>query len=97
MGVEVEPDYGGTGASFFSTILVVEEISKVDPSLGILVDLQNTLINSLIIKLGTPEQKKEYLSRLAADTVILFLPLQKCRYECTCCMYTGDVFCFWSG
>uniref|UniRef100_A0A0A9Y8G7 Short/branched chain specific acyl-CoA dehydrogenase, mitochondrial n=1 Tax=Lygus hesperus TaxID=30085 RepID=A0A0A9Y8G7_LYGHE len=69
MGVEVDPEFGGTGASFFSTILVVEELSKVDPSLGILVDLQNTLINSLIIKLGTPEQKKEYLTRLAADTV----------------------------
>ncbi|CAB0014364.1 unnamed protein product [Nesidiocoris tenuis] len=69
MGIEIDPEYGGTGASFFSTILVVEELSKIDPSLGILVDLQNTLINSLIVKLGTPEQKKEYLTRLAADTV----------------------------
>lgn len=72
MGVEVDSEYGGTGASFFSTILVVEEISKVDPSLAILVDLQNTLINSLIIKLGTPEQKEKYLTRLATDTVIFY-------------------------
>lgn len=69
MGVEVDPEYGGTGANFFSSIITVEEISKKDPSLGILIDLQNTLINSLIIKLGTPEQKKKYLSRLTTDTV----------------------------
>lgn len=69
MGVEVDPEYGGTGSSFFSNIIVVEELSKKDPSLGILIDLQNTLINSLIIKLGTPEQKKKYLTRLATDTV----------------------------
>ncbi|KAK9497692.1 hypothetical protein O3M35_004368 [Rhynocoris fuscipes] len=69
MGVEIDPEYGGTGASFFSTILVVEELSKVDPALAVLVDLQNTLINGLIIKLGTKEQKEKYLTRLATDTV----------------------------
>ncbi|KAL1114989.1 hypothetical protein AAG570_007812 [Ranatra chinensis] len=69
MGIEVDPEYGGTGSSFFSTILVVEELAKVDPSVCILVDLQNTLINSLIIKLGTPDQKAKYLTKLAKDTV----------------------------
>jgi len=69
MGVEVPAQYGGTESSFFSTIIVVEELAKVDGSLSILVDLQNTLINSLIIKLGTPEQKEKYLSMLAKDTV----------------------------
>ncbi|XP_014245013.1 short/branched chain specific acyl-CoA dehydrogenase, mitochondrial isoform X2 [Cimex lectularius] len=69
MGVEISSEYGGTEASFFSTILVIEEIAKADPALALLVALQNTLINSLIIKLGTPEQKEKYLTRLATDTV----------------------------
>lgn len=73
MGIEIDPEYGGTGSSFFSTIIAVEELSKQDPSLAILIDLQNTLINSLIIKLGTPEQKKKYLTRLATDTVIILV------------------------
>lgn len=74
MGIEVSPEYGGVGSNFFSTILVVEELSKVDASVAILVDLQNTLVNSLLIKLGTPQQKEKYLNRLTKDTVsMIFL------------------------
>lgn len=69
MGVEVPTELGGSGCSFMTTIQVVEEISKVDPSVGILVDLQNTLVNSLIIKLGTKEQKEHYLPQLASKMV----------------------------
>jgi short/branched chain acyl-CoA dehydrogenase len=69
MGVEISPDYDGTGASFFSSILVVEELSKVDPAVAVVCDIQNTLINSLFMKLGTEEQKKKYLPRLAQDMV----------------------------
>jgi short/branched chain acyl-CoA dehydrogenase len=69
MGVQVDPEYGGSGCNFMTTVLCVEELSKVDPSVGILVDLQNTLINNVIIKLGNEEQKKQYLPRLATNTV----------------------------
>lgn len=69
MGIEVPSDLGGSECKFMTTIQVVEEISKVDPSVGILVDLQNTLVNSLIIKLGTKEQKEKYLPLLATKMV----------------------------
>lgn len=69
MGIEIDPDYGGTGASFFSSILVIEELAKVDPSVAVLCDIQNTLINTLFVKLGTPAQKELYLNRLSTDMV----------------------------
>jgi alkylation response protein AidB-like acyl-CoA dehydrogenase len=69
MGIETPEDYGGAGASFFTAIIGVEELSRVDPSVGVLMDVQNTLVNNALIRWGTPEQKKKYLPRLAADTV----------------------------
>ncbi|XP_059476165.1 short/branched chain specific acyl-CoA dehydrogenase, mitochondrial-like [Neocloeon triangulifer] len=72
MGIEIPEEYGGTGASFFSSIVVVEELSKVDPAVSLVCDIQNTLVNSLIMQLGTPEQKNKYLPRLAQDTVGVF-------------------------
>ncbi|XP_062330747.1 short/branched chain specific acyl-CoA dehydrogenase, mitochondrial-like isoform X1 [Osmerus eperlanus] len=69
MGIEIDPEYGGTGSSFFSSILVIEELAKVDPSVAVLCDIQNTLINTLVAKLGTPAQKEQYLSRLSTDMV----------------------------
>lgn len=69
MGIEIDPEYGGTGSSFFSSILVIEELAKVDPSVAVLCDIQNTLINTLFAKLGTPAQKEQYLSRLSTDMV----------------------------
>lgn len=69
MGIEIDPEYGGTGSSFFSSILVIEELAKVDPSVAVLCDIQNTLINTLFAKLGTPAQKEHYLSRLSTDMV----------------------------
>jgi short/branched chain acyl-CoA dehydrogenase len=68
MGIEIAEEYGGTGSNFMSSILAVEEISRVDSSIAILVDIQNTLINALITKLGTPEQKKKYLTKLATES-----------------------------
>ncbi|XP_066995120.2 short/branched chain specific acyl-CoA dehydrogenase, mitochondrial [Anabrus simplex] len=65
MGIEIEPEYGGTGSSFFASILVIEELAKVDPAVTVLVDIQNTLINALIRKVGTEEQKMKYLPLLA--------------------------------
>ncbi len=69
MGVETPEEFGGTGASFFMAIIGVEELSRVDPSVGVLMDVQNTLVNNALIRWGSPEQKKKYLPRLASDTV----------------------------
>src|SRR5436309_9043219 len=69
MGVETPEEYGGAGASFFTAIIGVEELSRVDPSVGVLMDVQNTLVNNAVIRWGTTEQKKKYLPRLASDTV----------------------------
>src|SRR5919205_913893 len=69
MGVETPEEYGGTGASFFMAIVGVEELSRVDPSVGVLMDVQNTLVNNAFIRYASPEQKRKYLPRLATDTV----------------------------
>src|SRR5438045_8373900 len=69
MGIETPEEYGGAGASFFTAILGVEELSRVDPSVGVFVDVQNTLVNNALIRWGNTEQKKKYLPRLAADTI----------------------------
>src|SRR5215216_1994096 len=69
MGIETPEEYGGAGASFFMAIIGVEELSRVDPSVGVLMDVQNTLVNNALVRWGSPEQKKKYLPRLATDTV----------------------------
>ena len=69
MGIEVPEVYGGAGGTFFEAILAVEEISAVDPSVGVLVDVQNTLCINALVRWATEEQKRRYLTRLATDTV----------------------------
>jgi alkylation response protein AidB-like acyl-CoA dehydrogenase len=69
MGLEIPEDYGGAHGTFFQSLLVIEEISRVDPSVAIVVDIQNTLINRLISQLGTEDQKAKYLPKLAQDTI----------------------------
>ena len=69
MGIEIPEEYGGQGGSFFNAILAVEELSRVDASAGVIVDVQNTLVNNAIIRWGNQEQKKKYCARLSADTV----------------------------
>jgi alkylation response protein AidB-like acyl-CoA dehydrogenase len=69
MGIEVPEEYGGAGGTFFQAILAVEEISAVDPSVGVMVDVQNTLCINALIRWATEEQKKKYLTRLATDTI----------------------------
>jgi alkylation response protein AidB-like acyl-CoA dehydrogenase len=68
MGIEIPEEYGGGGAKFFEAILAVEELSRVDASAGVIVDVQNTLVNNALLRWTTPEQKKRYLPRMAADT-----------------------------
>jgi alkylation response protein AidB-like acyl-CoA dehydrogenase len=69
MGIEIPEAYGGGGGTFFEACLAVEEISKVDPSAGVIVDVQNTLSANAFLKWGNEAQKKKYLSRMAKDTV----------------------------
>jgi len=69
MGIEVSEEYGGQGGTFFNAILAVEELSRVDASAGVIVDVQNTLVNNAFLRWGTEDQKRRYLSRLSADTV----------------------------
>src|SRR6478672_12835248 len=69
MGIEVPEQYGGAGGKFFETILSVEELSRVDASAGVLVDVQNTLVSNALLRWANDEQKKKYLPKLATDTV----------------------------
>ncbi len=69
MGIEIPEQYGGAAGSFFEAILAVEEISAVDPSVGVLVDVQNTLCINALIRWANDEQKMRYLPRLATDTI----------------------------
>ncbi len=69
MGVEVPDQWGGAGSTFFTAVLIVEELSHVDASCGVLVDVQNTLVNNAILRWGTDAQKSKYLGMLAKDTV----------------------------
>src|ERR1700686_2834916 len=69
MGIEVPEQYGGAGSTFFTAVLVVEELSHVDASCGVLVDVQNTLVNNAILRWGNADQKSKYLPLLAAETV----------------------------
>jgi len=69
MGIEISAEYGGAGASFFTSVLIVEELSRVDPSVGVLVDVQNTLVINALRRWGTPEQLARLFPRLATDTV----------------------------
>jgi alkylation response protein AidB-like acyl-CoA dehydrogenase len=68
MGIEVPEQHGGGGGKFFEAILVVEELSRVDASAGVIVDVQNTLVNNALLRWGNEEQKRRYLPRMAADT-----------------------------
>jgi alkylation response protein AidB-like acyl-CoA dehydrogenase len=67
MGIEVPEQYGGGGAKFFEAILAVEELSRVDASSGVIVDVQNTLVNNALLRWGNAEQKSRYLPKMATD------------------------------
>jgi alkylation response protein AidB-like acyl-CoA dehydrogenase len=69
MGIGIPEQYGGSGGTFFDSVLAVEAISEVDPAVGVMVDVQNTLVAAALMRWATEEQKKKYLGRLATDTV----------------------------
>ncbi len=69
MGIEVPEELGGAGVSFFTAALVVEELSRVDASVGVFVDVQNTLVNNAFLRWGSEELKARYLPQLASEKV----------------------------
>jgi butyryl-CoA dehydrogenase/short/branched chain acyl-CoA dehydrogenase len=69
MGIEIPEALGGGGGTFFEAVLAVEELSRVDASAGVIVDVQNTLVNNAILRWGNEEQKKRYCPRMAAEWV----------------------------
>jgi butyryl-CoA dehydrogenase/short/branched chain acyl-CoA dehydrogenase len=69
MGVEIPERHKGAGATFFMSILVVEQLARVDASLAVLVDVQNTLVNNALLRWGNEEQRARYFPRLASDWV----------------------------
>jgi len=69
MGIEVPEALGGTGASFFTAALVVEELSRVDASVGVFVDVQNTLVNNAFLRWGSDGLKAKYLPVLSSEKV----------------------------
>jgi alkylation response protein AidB-like acyl-CoA dehydrogenase len=69
MGIEIPEAYGGAGASLFHAVLAVEALSRVDPAVGVLVDVQNTLVANALLRWGTDEIKRRFLPKLATDTV----------------------------
>jgi alkylation response protein AidB-like acyl-CoA dehydrogenase len=69
MGIQIPERYGGSGGSFFEAVIAVEELSRVDASAGVIVDVQNTLVNNALLRWATDEQKERYLPRLASEWV----------------------------
>jgi alkylation response protein AidB-like acyl-CoA dehydrogenase len=69
MGIEIPDEHGGAGGTFFHSVLAVEALSRVDPSVGVLVDVQNTLVVNAFLKWGSASVKSSYLPRLAKNTV----------------------------
>jgi alkylation response protein AidB-like acyl-CoA dehydrogenase len=69
MGIEIPESFGGGGASFFHSVLAVEALSRVDPSIGVLVDVQNTLVINAFLRWGTTEQQRRFLPKMASDTI----------------------------
>ena len=67
MGLETPADLGGAEASFMSAIIVVEELAKVDPSVSVICDVHNTLVNTMLKDYGTQAQKEKYLAPLATS------------------------------
>ena len=72
MGIEIPEEFGGQGGNFFQCVLAVEALAEVDPSAAVIVDVQNTIANNILIRWGSQELKRQYLPKLARDTVAAF-------------------------
>ena len=72
MGIEIPEEYGGAGATLFHSVLAVEALSRVDPALGVLVDVQNTLVVNSVVRAANKDVKARYLPRLASNAIGAF-------------------------
>lgn len=79
MGVEIPEEYGGAGMNFTAAIVAIEELARVDPSVSVMVDVHNTLVNTAVIKYGTEALKKQWLPKLATNTVGTLVNTFTCR------------------
>ena len=73
MGIETPIEYGGAGSSFTAAVIAIEELAKVDPSVSVLCDVHNTLVNTIFRTHGTEEQKKRFLPVLAEQKVYILV------------------------
>ena len=100
MGIEIDAKYGGAGSTFFSSILAIEELARVDPSVSVVCDVQNTLISEYFREYSSQELKDKYLPRLAKDLVCtstMWLYWASRVYEEIICLWWSDfVFVYYS-
>lgn len=82
MAIETDPEHGGAGGSFTSAIIVIEELAKIDPSVSVLCDVHNTLVNTVIRKYASKELQDKYLPPLSTDTVSLALSATYFSFVC---------------
>jgi hypothetical protein len=78
MGIEIPEKYGGAGMNFTAAIVGIEELARVDPSVSVLVDVHNTLVNTAVIKYASSELKEMFLPQLATNTVGIVFLLYTC-------------------
>ena len=69
MAIEIPENHGGAGATFFHSLLAIESLSRVDPSVGVLVDVQNTLFINALLHWGTDEQRRRYFPKLSSNAI----------------------------
>ena len=95
MGIDIETEYGGSGLSFFASVLAVEEIAKVEPSLSIFLHVHNSLVNCAIRNYGSEEQKQKYLP-LLTQSVVSFdynYEYRYCTLDCFLSLPTSYIRC----
>lgn len=71
-GIEIPEEFGGQGGNFFLSVLAIEALAEVDPSAAVIIDVQNTIANNVILRWGNESQKRRYFPKLASDTVASF-------------------------
>jgi short/branched chain acyl-CoA dehydrogenase len=81
MGIETSADHGGAESSFTAAIIAIEELAKVDPSVSVMCDVHNTLVNTVLRKYGTPEQQDKWLPELSTSKVRC--QMLACRFALT--------------
>ena len=69
MGIEIDSKYGGAGSTFFASIVAIEELARVDASVSVVCDVQNTLVNEYFRRYASKELQEKYFPKLAKDLV----------------------------